>query len=318
MRRLLLLFLAVVVCSWAFIFAGNLILGQKKTDVTSLKVHGNPHDPRNLPLGDGRNSAEPKQGYLMPCQMSFFGGPGAFRDGPWIHSDGTWDATSKIEVAGDVAWDNYRYEIKIENGVRRLIGNGLPDHHTGKFPVQQSDPAFNYDRNPNTIRQSEISFSLPLMPTLADRPSCVPMGVIGVMRSGVVLFNALDAQGRDAVAHEIQDKCNGHPERDGHYHYHNLSKCIEETNGKGHSELVGYALDGFGIFGVFGENGKELTNADLDKCHGHTHDIMWDGKRISLYHYHATREFPYTVGCFVGKAVSARRGPPSSGPLPFF
>src|SRR4029077_20579046 len=132
-------------------------------------------------------------------------GSGAFRDGSWIHSDGTWDATSKPIVSGDVAWENYRYAITIEGDKRKLTGNGLPDHHTGTFPIPRTDEAFNYDRNPNTIRATDIIFSLPLVPAIAAKPSCVPMGIIGVMRSGVALFNAVDELGRDAVAHEIQD-----------------------------------------------------------------------------------------------------------------
>ena len=60
------------------------------------------------------------------------------------------------------------------------------------------------------------------------------------------------------------------------------------------------ALYGFGIFGQFGEGGKRLANADLDACHGHTHAIPWDGQTQTLYHYHMTREYPYSVGCFHG------------------
>jgi hypothetical protein len=116
-----------------------------------------------------------------------------------------------------------------------------------------------------------------------------------------VLFNALDAPGRDAVAHETQDACQGHPQEAGVYHYHSLSSCVKDEPGKdGHSKLMGYALDGFGIFGRRGEGGKELASADLDECHGHTHEIDWDGKRVKMYHYHATWDFPYTVGCLRG------------------
>lgn len=50
-----------------------------------------------------------------------------------------------------------------------------------------------------------------------------------------------------------------------------------------------------------------MTNADLDECHGHTHTIDWDGARVAMYHYHATWEFPYVVGCF--KGTPAVRGP---------
>lgn len=290
---LILSFLAVIFVQHIFFTSRN------KISEPIVTANGNPLDPKNLPLGDGRISDTPQKGYVMPCQTRFFGG-GAFRDGNWIRSDGTWDSTAKPEVDGDVAWDG-KYEIMIEDGKRKLIGNGLPsDHHTGVFPISRNDDAYNYDRNPNSIGETKIVYELPLLPTVADTPNCVPMGAIGVMKTGVMIFNSLDAQGKDAVAHEIQDKCNGHPERDGHYHYHNLSKCVEDKQTKKHSELVGYALDGFGIYGVYGENGKELTNADLDECHGHTHEILWDGKLVNLYHYHATKEYPYTVGCFRG------------------
>jgi hypothetical protein len=68
----------------------------------------------------------------------------------------------------------------------------------------------------------------------------------------------------------------------------------------GHAALVGYALDGFGIFGHYGEGGKPLSSADLDDCHGHTHMIEWNGRQVMMYHYHATWDFPYTIGCMRG------------------
>jgi hypothetical protein len=312
----LLVFVAFLIAGSALVVGSRFIAGQRRGLVSETPYKGDPRNPRDLPLGDGRLSDAARKNYVWPCRVPF-GGGGAFRDGPWIRIDGTWDSTTKPYVQGDVSFDNYSYEIKIDADKRRLIGNGLPQHHTGKFPIQRDDPAFQYDRNPNSIRADEISFNLPLNPQIAEQPSCVPMGTIGVMKSGVALFNALDGEGRDAVAHEIQDKCNGHPERDGHYHYHNLSQCLEEHRGKGHSELMGYALDGFGVYGFFGEHGEELTNADLDECHGHTHEIIWDGKPVVMYHYHATREYPYTIGCFRGTPIQVRHnGPPPGGGRP--
>jgi hypothetical protein len=137
---------------------------------------------------------------------------------------------------------------------------------------------------------------------------------VGIMLSGVVIFSAFDAEGRDAVAHEVQDTCDGHPQSTGFYHYHSLSDCIVDTATSGHSSLVGYAFDGFGIYGYYGEDGAELTNEDLDECHGHTHLIEWDGQMVEMYHYHATHEFPYVVGCFHGTpAVRALSGEGQGG-----
>jgi YHYH protein len=90
----------------------------------------------------------------------------------------------------------------------------------------------------------------------------------------------------------------------GTYHYHSVTSCVRASDTPGqHSPLVGYAKDGFGLYGNLGEDGKVLTNADLDECHGHAHAIVWNGALTTLYHYHATREYPYTLGCYRGHAV---------------
>jgi hypothetical protein len=61
-------------------------------------------------------------------------------------------------------------------------------------------------------------------------------------------------------------------------------------------------LDGFPITGPRGSDGKMITNAQLDKCHGMTSEItMPDGTRKTTYHYVLNNEFPYSVGCFRGK-----------------
>ena len=146
---------------------------------------------------------------------------------------------------------------------------------------------------------------LPANPTLAVEASCVPMGAIGVWLTGSYIFNAVDAEGRDAVAHETQDSCQGHPESGGEYHYHSLTTCLSDDDPGGeHSPLMGYAFDGFGIYGHYGEDGELLTNDDLDECHGHTHEIEWDGQMVEMYHYHATYEYPYTIGCYRGTPVT--------------
>jgi hypothetical protein len=133
------------------------------------------------------------------------------------------------------------------------------------------------------------------------------LGSIGVLLSGARIFNALDADGRDAVAHEVQDNCDGHPQGANIYHYRNLSRCAKGVDDPAkHSALVGYIADGFGLYGHRGESGKTLTNADLDECHGHSHAITVSGVSVVQYHYHATQEYPFTVGCFKGTPVKIR------------
>ncbi len=119
---------------------------------------------------------------------------------------------------------------------------------------------------------------------------------------GCLFFNALDADRRDAVANEIFDACEGHPQQQGQYHYHHNSPCFNQGDKGEHSPLLGYALDGFGLYGARGENGEILTNKALDECHGHTGSATDRlGKQINEYHYHINNEFPYTLGCFKGE-----------------
>lgn len=252
----------------------------------------------DLPLGDGRLSTTPRVGYLMSCVQNF--PQRAPHSGPWIQGD-EWNPADKPVVQGSVEWPTHRISISIENGQRIISANSLPDHATGIFPISPSDPAYQYDHNPNSIRPQHILLRLPLNPQVAAHPSCVPMGMIGFSTDGVAIYNAVDASGRDAAAHEIQDKCNGHPQHMGQYHYHSPSPCMPNEMSSG---LVGYALDGFGIYGMKDPvTGKILSDRDLDACHGTTGPVMWDGKKVTMYHYVLTAEYPYTIGCFRGTPV---------------
>lgn len=266
--------------------------------------HEHGADLTQLPLGDQKESTAPQRGYIWLCGRAEGNLPPAPAIGYWIDVEaGTWDATAKPSIAGEVVWDNYTYSFQLVDGQRLVTSNNLPSHPTGVFPVQPSDPAYQYDRNPNSINEQAFSFALPANPALAATPSCVG-GEVGITLEGIIIFNGFDALGYDAVAHEVQDECDGHPQVTGQYHYHSLSSCIEDYEaGEGHSALIGYAFDGFGIYGYRGEDGQLMTNTDLDDCHGHTHTIEWDGQQVEMYHYHATAEFPYTVGCYRGTSV---------------
>ncbi len=273
------------------------------------------------PLGDGKIAATPKQGHLLACQTRFNpNAPGAARSGPWI-TGARYDPAEKPVVSGSVTWPS-EIAITLEGSDRVIRANNLPNHPTGVFPIARSDEAFRYDRNPNRIRAQEIVLTLPAEPAMAASPSCVPMGMIGFALSGAAIYSAVDARGRDAPAYEMQDACQGHPQERGQYHYHDRSVCLDDTRGQpgGHSDLVGYALDGFGIFGLYGENGEALTNGDLDACHGHSHTVIWDGAAKAIYHYHLTDEYPYSIGCFRGTPVrsdlAGERPPPPHGRPP--
>jgi len=270
-------------------------------------------DPAKVPLGDGRLSTGPKAGYVWSCQSSFGGVGGAQATGPWIDEAGkTWNRTAKVTVEGSVQWPQARYGVKVVAGKRVLSFNDLPvNHATGVYPIAVTDPASQYDRNPNAIAAQPVAWRLPLAPKAAARPSCTSLGPIGVLTDGAFLYNALDGEGRDAPAHEVLDLCGGHPDPSGSYHHHDVPDCLLGRAPRGKATIVGYAIDGYGIYVLKDAAGNLPSNAALDACHGTTSVVPWNGRPARVYHYVATLEYPYTVGCFHGTpAVTGRGGPP--------
>lgn len=267
-------------------------------------------NPKAIPLGDGYVSSAPKVGYVDSCVTSFNPNAGGSQvDGPWIDTaNHTWNETTKLTVNGSIKWPSGYFHTATSGSKRTLTFNDLPTSDpTGTFPIASSDPAFAYDRNPNHIAAQTFNWTLPLHPRAASSPSCTPMGPIGVLKDGVVLYNALDGEGRDAGAHEVLDVCAGHPDQSFTYHHHDIPPCILNKIHDGQTALVGYALDGYGIYVTKDKRGNLPSNTSLDACHGTTSKVMWNGKLTKIYHYVATLEYPYTVGCFHGTPTSAGR-----------
>lgn len=74
------------------------------------------------------------------------------------------------------------------------------------------------------------------------------------------------------------DDAGGHINLNAGYHYHaatGVSKEIVQTDG--HAPMIGYAIDGHGLYAQLDEDGNEPT--DLDSCRGHSDETRG-------YHYH--------------------------------
>ena len=268
------------------------------------KNYGDKYANGILPVGDGLYTTDAaKQGSIYACSgyaanlKSSAGGAG--RRGPWFIGTTQYDLNKKLNVSGAVTWQNADHLMTVKDITRTFSTNDLPlGHTTGVFPVASSDPAYAYDRNPNSIKAQNFIYRLNADPTYGS-PNCIG-GQVGIMLTGVALFSGFDAGGRDAGAWEVQDSCNGHPEVTGAYHYHTLSSCIKDTSVK---TVIGFALDGFPITGPQLAPGNILTSSDLDECHGLTSQIVLDGKDVTTYHYVMTQDFPYSVSCYRGTAI---------------
>lgn len=123
--------------------------------------------------------------------------------------------------------------------------------------------------NPNTPANQDFTFKITRDPQPnTGTPVATPLGHIGVWRNGVSIFNAKDAmsynnQGiwnRNAIVAEGPgfDLCNGHPAPNGEYHHHLNPTCLYDAlNDQVHSPIIGYAFDGYAVYGAYG-----FANAD--------------------------------------------------------
>lgn len=271
----------------------------QSVDITHLPFGGTA--PTNI-LIRTKGATKPDFLSLWLCGLPS-DGAGNANASAWTNADGTWDYNKKPQVDGNVTWMS-EFNVSLDGNGRRIItGNALPNHPTGIFPITPGSIAYQYDRNPNIITEHVILYDFPALPKIATTPSCLPFGPSGISLSGSAIYHGASTLGNDAAAHEILDRFGGHTDGTQRYHYHFPAKDLQEhihPHTSGHSAIMGYMLDGFGIYGPYGEEGKLLSSKDLDECHGHTHPVLWDGVMTNIYHYHWTYDFPYNIGCFKG------------------
>ena len=93
------------------------------------------------------------------------------------------------------------------------------------------------------------------------------------------------------------DKAGGHINMDAGYHYHaatglNTKHIHTDDN---HAAMIGYAMDGYGLYEQLNADGREPQ--DLDECRGHYDDVRG-------YHYHVDAPGNNNfINCFSGAIV---------------
>jgi len=172
--------------------------------------------------------------------------------------------------------------------------DGMPDHRlmVGITAWQQQVPI------PQRYTGSN-AWQFPLTPVVAENPLSAKdhffRGAIAIAANGVPIFNPIKNDGRtDTFLAGELDEFGGHSGQADDYHYHIAPLHIQDKIGKG--KPVGYALDGYPLYGLTDADGS--TPKDLDKFNGHSHGTIG-------YHYHATKGYPYINGGFHGQVTEA-------------
>lgn len=258
-----------------------------------------------LPLGDASiTSGAPAPGLAFTCRVST--GTPFLESRPWL-GDTSYDAARRPIVDGEVFWPDARFVVVRRPRTRAFTGSGQPvGHTTGVFPPRPSDDAAPFVDGATAIAARGLRGSFRRSPVEVERPACIDPGLpVAVGVDGVPILPPFSAAGLDAVAREVVDRCGGRTDGGGLY-YRRLPACGAAARGRAgkttHSPLVGYARDGFGLYGPRGPRGR-----DLDACHGHSHRVTMEGVVARRYHYHLTSDFPHTLGCFAGRPAATWR-----------
>ena len=149
--------------------------------------------------------------------------------------------------------------------------------------------------------QGAFGWKIPLNPAIAAAPTSVLDGPIGIAINGVPIFNPCTqggcVTGGDTKALGQLDLCNGHSGRADDYHYHAAPNCMmaDQPPNYWDTHPLGWALDGFAIFGYRDADGTTATR-DAN-CGGNTKAVQ---NAPAGYSYHVTDSPPYVTNCLMG------------------
>jgi hypothetical protein len=110
---------------------------------------------------------------------------------------------------------------------------------------------------------------------------------LGVAVNGVPIYDYTgggEMSVDDLSHHQIQhdtlqtgqlDVCGGHAGRGDDYHYHVAPTCmIEQMENAGPDAIIGWAFDGFPIYGDTNPDGSAIAEGTLDVCNGQIDDTF--------------------------------------------
>jgi phosphatidylethanolamine-binding protein (PEBP) family uncharacterized protein len=146
------------------------------------------------------------------------------------------------------------------------------------------------------------AWRIPLRPAIVGQTSVVD-GPLGVAVNGIPIFNPCKQGGcsnGDTKQLGELDGCNGHAGRADDYHYHAAPVCLMNTQSPNYWDThpLGWALDGFAIYGYNHPNGNPVNPLDRDICGGVGTNDVTNGP--AGYRYHVSDVSPYIAGCLVG------------------
>lgn len=244
------------------------------------------------------------------------------------------DVNNQTDFAGSL-------NITVENGKCVFSTNAIPNHD-----FNDAQQAFPNDVSPQSVvievtatpEKAETTTALSLVTDNAILLNGVKVDILAAgcfgVGNGKIGCNDIDTPWRYdpmfASNGFLIDSHNAHAQPDGTYHYHGTPNAFySHGDSSNPSPLIGFAADGFPIFGPYFDDNGEIRVAtssyrlkagdrpsgngnpggqydgsfrddyeyvsglgDLDECNGMTVN--------GVYGYYITDNFPYVIACFTG------------------
>lgn len=247
---------------------------------------------------------------------------------------------------GDEIWDlllpeaEAHADITIDGAYRRIRANGYPDKAPGQFPNRN---------NPHSISKKNYNLKIPVKPHRTGKATSAQGAVFGIAINGVVMdpgtaefwqndrSSGWNYEALGGACKLGLDRYNAHVQPNGTYHYHGIPTGVLAANGgDAVPAMIGYAADGFPIYGPFGysDPGEETAvrrlkssyrikngtrpdgpggryngkftqdwafvsgSGDLDQCNGRF--AITPEYPQGIYHYVLTDAFPFIPRCWMG------------------
>ncbi|TWU59263.1 Arylsulfatase [Rubripirellula tenax] len=234
---------------------------------------------------------------------------------PFASNMSSWLRAGYLDFNGDeVTTDKHKpYAVIVTFSDEHLVmrSRNLPNHPTATFP----DRWRMLDGNPSYIKEQANTWHIPLEPkrdpdaiAMDEKNSnqALPMGAIGVATNGVIFFNPFDHIFETDAVWRL-DRCCGHPSPRQQYHYHKYPVCVKtpwSDEGQSHSGVIGFAFDGFPVYGPY--ESKGLLAKDDTKNPLNDFNLHEDPDRGP--HYHVTPgEYPHIIGGYWGQIDANNR-----------
>ncbi len=236
-------------------------------------------------------------------------------EAPFAGNMSSWLRAGYKNFAGNVVEADqakpYALVITVTKDHIVMRSRNLPNHPTATFP----DRWRMLDGNPSYIQEQANTWYLPIHPKVdptaiamdaKNANGALPMGPIGVATNGVIFFNPFDHIFETDAVWRL-DRCCGHPSPQSQYHYHKYPVCIKtpwSDEGKMHSSVIGFAFDGFPVYGPYEADGLLAKNDRQNPLN----DFNLHADEVRGPHYHVTPgEFPHLIGGYWGKVDSLNR-----------